>query len=288
MGYDKRRHKAGQAFSRHQGPPVKKQKCKPREALVNYVWIHAKADRRRDSSAPLCTVPTAHMETAVENANRYPNADFSIWIDSKLTGPSTLFWLQGYIYVMAKHRNVRVRDLQSIAHYRDDAFFVPPAKVNSKQRAEPQSPYLRADYARILVIENCLNHAHHRFVFYSDFDCPDLRLNKTMACARVHGVVIHDIGDASLTSNGYIGVDRMHGRVGRLMGALRENTRAGVVARKLGYQALQAFVTGIHPDFARIRAKVMLPLLPHMYVKAAPSKLGAQLGLERGFGLPLP
>lgn len=181
------------------------QKLKDR-SIINYVWINKDPDTKNaveksslsnfidfflvkdpadleKEDGPLCSVPLRAFDKAFENARRYPNAKFQIWVDYLFLNDSSRFFLQSHVY-MAAPDNVRLCDINDIPSYaaRRD-IFAPEADYHI---------WSRVDLARLLVVDHCLKKAQgHELVVYADFDIEDVRLDslKLKACLEKYGFI---------------------------------------------------------------------------------------------------
>jgi hypothetical protein len=135
--------------------------------IVNYVWINKDVFTINDSdpSAPLCGIPLHYVDKAIANAKQYPDTQFQIWIDPQyLTDTPSEFFLQSHLYYN-DCQNITVRDLNNIASYATDAFFNPENRNNI---------WHRVDLARLLALQDCLNHNEDKKAIYADFDIEDV------------------------------------------------------------------------------------------------------------------
>lgn len=159
-------------------------------AIVNYVWINALSDERLmrieearlddwslkllgrrggiKKDIGLCSVQLSGFDRAFENAKRYPDARFDIWVDYKFLSEQSRLFLQSHFYVSAP-QNVSLKDINEIPAYeaRRDIF------------APEKDKYLwtRTDLARLEVLAHTLENARGgQTAVYADFDIHDVKL----------------------------------------------------------------------------------------------------------------
>src|SRR3954469_1626473 len=90
--------------------------------VVNFIWLN----REKVTFMPYRPVPMIEMQNiknAVDNANKYPDADFRIWVDLKLMDQYTAYAIERFIGENAPHGNITLRDLQEIPDYAGDPLF---------------------------------------------------------------------------------------------------------------------------------------------------------------------
>jgi len=238
--------------------------------LVNYIWIN-KDKSFTNFANPVCAIELANIKLALENAAKYPEADFNLWIDKKLLDNYSLIALKSFIKQFATYDNIKVRDLQGIPDYARDPFFTPASCTKEGylsaylDRDLHGSVYARADYARILVLDHCMKTEPWRSnIIYTDIDCPDLRLPEVLPVMKEHGIAVYDMGHC--ISNGYIGVAANKNDMKEQFKILKSKTRRAVHKGDLGYKAFQTFLEEINMPYSSWHNKIGLPrLLPEMY-----------------------
>ncbi len=236
--------------------------------LVNYIWVnHRKTETDPDN--PICAIEMGNIKTAVNNANKYPDADFRLWVDKKLMDDYTVFCIESYIEDHSRSGNISLCNLQDIPDYAGDPYFVPLTPKDKGylscefSRGGPRNVYSRADYARILVLDHCLQTEPGRSrIIYSDIDCPDIRLPEALALMRKHGVAIHDLG-SDCVSHGYIGIAADNATVREKFSALKKATRKLAHADELGFPAFEKYLKKLRMPNNRWHDTIGLPdLLP--------------------------
>ncbi|MBN8520441.1 MAG: hypothetical protein J0L77_00900 [Alphaproteobacteria bacterium] len=150
-----------------------------RKVIVNYLWINK--NRPADEPAPLCSVPLESVHRALENANRYPNASFSLWLDPKTLDDSSRFFVASYIYAHSQHRNVNIQNLRDIPAYAGNPIFRPEKNHDI---------WARCDLARYLVLQHILNVMKPDYAIYSDLDMKDVCIEEACRIMDVHGLAI--------------------------------------------------------------------------------------------------
>lgn len=249
--------------------------------LINFIWINSR-EAESDPQNPVCSIELANIKSAVDNANKYPEADFRIWVDKKLLDDYSLFCLESFIRDHAKGGNVALHDLQEIPDYAGDPYFVPlkptdPGYVLYEfNRVQPRNVYSRADYARILVLDHCLQTCADRSrIIYSDIDCPDIRLPEALPRMEQYGVAIYDMksrfsGNPSL-SHGYIGLAADKPDVRKLFKFLKWETRDLAHQDYIGARAFEDFLFRMKLPFEKSHDKIGIPdLLPEMGTRPEP------------------
>ncbi|NBX65742.1 MAG: hypothetical protein EBQ96_01950 [Proteobacteria bacterium] len=233
--------------------------------IVNYMWLNDVPEWQR-RHVGTCSIPLEKLAFAIENANRYPEAKFKFWVDGGLIGPETRFWLASHLYATSRHQNIEICDLRSIPEYAADPLFAPQnCLAMTRSRADFGSVYLRADAARVLILNHC--HSKHKdqskYIFYSDLDCPDLAINNAMNVMRRYGVVINDLGTTECVSHGYIGIDCDHPFVDLNIGRLAKYSVDAAKDRFLGDVALDKFLNAMHPNYMQ-RLPIRISVLPQI------------------------
>lgn len=246
---------------------------KSNSALVNYVWINSRKVIPKPDKEE-CSLNFGNFKRAIRNANKYPEADFRIWVDKSLLDEYSLFCLDSFVQENGQHGNVCVHDLQEIPDYSGDPYFVPLEKgekgylMGEFNRHGPRNVYSRADYARILVLDHCLKEpSPHSSLIYSDIDCPDIRLKEALPILKKYGVVIFDMGSATV-SHGYIGIDRDNEAVTSNFEKLKLDTRKAAHRDDLGFEMFDKFLKRIKLPNAEFHNIIGLPnLLPAVLTK---------------------
>ncbi|MCB1537943.1 MAG: hypothetical protein KDJ49_03065 [Alphaproteobacteria bacterium] len=233
--------------------------------MVNYVWISELPAQDSETRENMCTVPLQHVHRAIENANRYPDADFILWLDNRLLDDLSRFWVASYIYQCSDHRNVILCDLNAIPAYSGEDLFK-NTDHKGKNRSGAGSVYVRADCARILVLDHCLKQNRDRpFILYSDIDCPDLKLAEAGRVVQQHGVAINSLGRFFwITSHGYIALSPSRRDVGMLFPLLCDETIKAAQKGDLGDRAFSRFLNRLGHYAIINRRGIQLRALPPM------------------------
>ncbi|MCB1537944.1 MAG: hypothetical protein H6865_06750 [Rhodospirillales bacterium] len=234
--------------------------------LVNALWL-TEVSLSRDvavGGAGVCGVPLENVDLFVKNANRYPSADFILWLDYKRINDNTRFWVGSFVYDRSLHGNIRICDLNSIPAYEnEDTFSL--EKPASSARASIGSVYVRADYARILVLDHCLCHTKDRaFIIYADMDCMDVDLNWAKETIAMHGIAAHDFGHGRV-SHAYIGLDPRDRLVRKWFPDLAVCALKDARSGYLGGDVFNMFVEALRADgrfdgLIQVRKKLLPPL----------------------------
>ncbi len=131
---------------------------------INYVWINDKPYQPAAGDPP-CGVPLRYIDQVVSNAERYPDAQFSIWLDPEFLKDSpTLDILQSHIE-RSGQGNLNIRNLNDLDEYRNSPFY-------SVEGAVPV--WQRVDMARMIITKHSLENYPDRISVYSDFDVKDV------------------------------------------------------------------------------------------------------------------
>tara|TARA_R110002126_G_scaffold13118_3_gene56541 strand:- start:57773 stop:58594 length:822 start_codon:yes stop_codon:yes gene_type:complete len=198
---------------------------------VNYVWINDQKQEPNEGGAA-CSMPLKLLDRVFNNANKYPDAQYNIWVDRDLMDPLSHFFIVSHAY-LASANNVKFRSLRDVAKINeyDDIF----------GEKKPKHIWARVDLARILVLEHQLkeNPDPLRLQLYSDFDVKDLKLRcKHMKnTLNRHGMFFgRTLGVSAMLENGYM----CFGQNGRdfLEGKLLPKTMEAVHADNNGWKAL--------------------------------------------------
>lgn len=164
--------------------------------ILNYVWINVCHDDiiERDE---LCSVPLHFFDRAYENARRHPDVDVNIWVDYALLDDASRFFVDSYGY-FADTPNVKLQNLRDIPAYAQSPLF----KINMEHPI-----WCRVDYARLLVLQHCLETKAAEDVFYSDFDVADVALDHPYLkrCIDRFGCIM---GKSQVLENGFMGFRR--------------------------------------------------------------------------------
>lgn len=154
---------------------------KAENTVVNYVWINAKPFVPSGAGDALCGVPLSALDKAYDNARRYPEAKFIVWIDYSRMDPLSRFWVESHLYSMGSD-NVELRDLSLLPAYKKVSDALGPAETSTVKRP---------DLARLHVMRECLNTLDKEYVMYCDLDAEDARIGckKSNKILARHGMV---------------------------------------------------------------------------------------------------
>lgn len=240
---------AAKAFEAHHVVPVRNLPVKSQEdrLLVNYMWVNSHKTEM-DTENPTCALNLGNIKRAIDNANRYPQADFRILIDKQLLDEYSQFVLEQFIDEFANTGNIKVHDLQDIKDYAEDPYFVPLTSgqkgflKDAFSRSGDRNVYSRADLGRILVLDHCMQTEPARSrVIYSDIDCMDIRLGEVLPLLDKHGVAIHNLG-SHCVSHGYIALATDNEDVKKYMPFLKADSIQTAHRNELGFTAFESFL----------------------------------------------
>lgn len=176
----------------------------PGNCSVNYVWICPKEDARAQDEA-VTRIPLHYFERMYENAARYPEADFNLWLDFEQLGTVDRFFVASHRYLFDAS-GIEIRDLRTIPEYLQNSGFDPDSG---------RTLYAKADYARILVLNRLLRGGHDKEIIYSDLDCEDVRIRAPEVREKLDGagMAFGYTGADQRVCNGYIGLKGAKARV---------------------------------------------------------------------------
>lgn len=255
-------------FEKAAAPPVKITGPKP---LVNYIWINPEQVIDAPEN-PECAINLGNIKRAINNANSYPMADFNLWIDKKLMGAYSLSCIEAFISKHAQSANIQIHDLQDIANYRKDPYFIPlkPGQYGYvsaafNDRSSVRNVYSRADYARMLVLEHCMETMPDRTrIIYSDIDCRDIKLGKALRRMDEFGVAIYNMGKD--ISHGYIGLASDNPLIKKHFPGLKVLSCHAAHMDWLTYEAFNNYLDDLGMPHDKWRHKIGIRrLLPRMH-----------------------
>ncbi len=226
------------------------------------------------------SIPLQYVDRAIANANRYPQADFTVWYDGVVTDDLSRFWLGSLICADARHGNVRVRDLRDIPAYAAEPLF--DARAVTDGRRDAGSVYLRADFARVMLLAYLARQGRHRFAVYADMDCADVCVPEITDVMRAHGVVLNALSSAHAfrVSNGVIGLDLARPDMSAQLDRLVADTRTDIAEKSLADGAFVAFLTRLGGMDDAVFFKIQRALLPPVYADVPPNPLYRSLGIS--------
>ena len=157
--------------------------------IVNYVWM------RKDALTPH-TIPTHLFYNFQQNAARYPDAQFRVWVEHSSACAG---------YKMSANSTVRL--LGSIP-----AFSATPVLASQDEN----HLWAKVDIARLLVLERSLRRSDCATAFYADFDIQDVSLhegevrNRLKKYGAAFGASFHPDSGNTMTEfeNGYLAFTR--------------------------------------------------------------------------------
>lgn len=164
------------------------------ECSVNYIWLCRK-ECRSDSPYYPTRLPLHNFERMYENAEKYPFAEFNLWLDFRQLTPTDHFFLSSHRHAFDAH-NIQVRNLCDVVMYKQLAGFDPDTNI---------ALYARADCARVLVLDQLLKERPNLRAVYSDLDCQDVCLSDPLVTEALnqYGLVYGHSGGHPIC-NGYI------------------------------------------------------------------------------------
>jgi hypothetical protein len=258
------------AFSNTESPP-------PRSSVMNYIWI-CEEDHSAVPQAGSCYVPLYKFDRAYKNARKYPDTDFIIWMDYERLDDSSRFFFESHFYLNASD-NTQVRDLNELESYSNDALFKPEEEYNIFQQA---------DYARLLVLQDCFENANYDDVFYSDLDVKNVRVESARVANRLaqFGMVFPEPlgGNKGGIENSYMGFRRGQGE-SFLQDTLIPFTRDRIKDEENGFGAfIDAIDTWMAAQDKALRLThqklCLLALAPPMGYKMPVPKRYARMGFD--------
>lgn len=189
---------------------------------VNYVWISKEPIKAGQEPIPL-----RNLERAFDNAERYPNASFIVWSDSRMIDECAQSTLADIFNKYAPD-NMISRDLRDIPFYNACPIF------NSGQF----DIWAKVDLARLVVLEHGFYTLPHDTMFYADFDLENVRVSDPEITALLdeYGMVFGATREEAI-ENGYMG---FRGGAGRsfLIEKLIPNTLVDTSLNGNGFPAM--------------------------------------------------
>lgn len=144
------------------GPPFTQE-----NTLVNYLWVDPQPWKATGPGDALCGARLSYFDKAYENARRYPETDFILWVDFSRMDDMARFWVQSH-YAHSAPANMRLQNLWDLPDYRQASIQLPRQDL-SKTR--------RPDLARLYVMRACLRTAPDKtYIMYCDLDTEDARI----------------------------------------------------------------------------------------------------------------
>lgn len=265
--------------SRHTGGAGDDASCQ--RPVIHFMWICEEKLTPDTKGNNLCGIPPANIDAVVQNMKLYPNADYVFWYDKRLIDAESLFWVASYIdYLCGVYRIdtktrpltdwFRMRDLNEIPAYKTDPLFRQTAVIKDDRCIEG-SVYVRADYARVLVLADSLQKDTRRaFHLYADTDCRDVRLPEAMRAMRRYGVVLDCRPERKLISHGFIGLNGLNDAVREKLPLLVSHAKEAAHNWKLGDRPVGQFVEALHPDHWQKCPDMKILVLPEFGRKLAP------------------
>lgn len=171
-----------------------------KKRIVNYLWANP-FKFNADEQDALCGVPMNYIDKAIENAMRYPDARFIVWIDKNHMDQISSYFAASHLYIRGTS-NIELRDLNEIKRYQDLETF-------NMTSSGFRQVWARADLARLLAMEYCLDTLEADETFYSDFDVGDIAIYSEEALMAIEknglvfGATIH-----GRLENGYFGFSK--------------------------------------------------------------------------------
>ena len=237
-----------------------------RSSIVNYLWLRKnKFDPDvGDKKSVLCGVPLENVDKAIENALRYPNAKFNLWVDFDELDDLSIYMMDHLIYASGI-KNMQLKNLRDIPDYKDSLIFDPRKGIEV---------YPRADLARLLCIRYSVSQFKGVNVFYSDFDVDDIFIEHEDVLStlkREQVVFAHTQEDP--IENGYIGICGEAGQ--QFLDEVIFQTARESINGYLGYAPLLEVVENTYGSTGCV--VVDLPILKERGYKIPKSKIYSDL-----------
>ena len=186
--------------------------------VLNYVWINVEKFEPREGG-PTVGLPH-YINIAIENALRYPETQTNIWMDFNLLDQGSIDAARSLV----SGAKIRICNLQDIKAYKDRSgqggIFDAERELSDDAARSISSGggkniWGRVDFAKILVLEHCLEATDAEEIFYSDFDVLDVSVDKPEITSRLknHGIMAawvgkYEYGQTGRLENGYIAIGR--------------------------------------------------------------------------------
>lgn len=191
------------AYDRHKGQERPAADDQGGTALVNYIWLRAKGGL--DNSQSVFGIRLRDLDIALDNAQRYPDAAFNIWLDRDDLSEMDMLYLADH-ETPFNLPNVHVKFIHELEGHAEDDLLEYSTHIA-----------IRSDWARLRVIDHCFQTTDHRDIFYADFDCADVRLTSPLhldalaECGLVAGMFKNADHGGDEYENGYMGFRRGFG-----------------------------------------------------------------------------
>ena len=175
------------------------------DAEVHYLWINHTPDTG-DRALPLCTVELERFKRPFENTRKYPNEQFTLWIDFNYLDNMSKFWLVNY-FENAAPPNFDLRDLNEIEAYGTSQRI----GIRYNRLHDSRDAYKRANLARFYILQDRLKRSDATNIVYSDLDATKV-LNMPRAGKSLFEEQGFVIGKASnaIISHAYVALKNGH------------------------------------------------------------------------------
>ncbi len=240
--------------------------------LVNYVWISKEGVKAGEPPVPLLS-----LERAFQNARRYPDAPFVVWVDQNALCGQGKKSLRDIFNAHAPD-NMVLHDLQDIPFYRSCTLF----------HGNQTDIWGKVDLARLVAMEHCFSTVPQQTIIYSDFDVDDVALNNPEVLSRLekYGMVF-GASEQDYLENGYMGFDKKGATflIERLIPATIINVRTG----KDGYAAMMGELQDLAKENGFNKYDLGVEMLhPYKYkIEGEPKLDYSRFGIVTGQGLSL-
>lgn len=172
----------------------------------NLLWIRPNFSERGEQFRQ--PMPSKTVENMRGIAERNPNVDVRLWVDSKRITEAQMQWLRDMVKECPSG-NMSLLDLRTIPEYNNHHFYDQPDTSRDWRSDKHSLIWRQVDAAKILV---CLQGDYDQEL-YSDADVTNLRINSEEVQGRLarHGIILGGgIGDSGYAwyENQLFGCDR--------------------------------------------------------------------------------
>ena len=172
-------------------------------SIVNYAWYSRYSDADIALKSVFNVMAPHDLAKILINANRYPDVEFRLWIDSQRAAPNTMACLQDFFDQASQHQNIEVYDAQTIPTYGD----ITASAFNTTQTQENKL-WRFVDILKLAITEHCYETTNANNIFFADLDIDDVMVEsaQTLDSLEAYGFVTGGFhrSDRSASKSDYI------------------------------------------------------------------------------------
>lgn len=242
---------------------------------VHYLWLkNSNFDEAVTDECLLCDIPLEQIDRIIGNARKYPEIDFSIWIDpSDYQNGYTAFLVQSHSF-LSGCSNIKVRNIHEVESYSALKEF---EKINSAKMIF----WHRVDLVRLLLIQDQIqDSSYSKIQIYSDMDVQDIfgfngaLKNKLSQGIKKYGFCCGATCKDNLLENGYLAVSsNMRGKnfIDYIIGYIKQKYAYALAecknARNIVYGLYFDSVTSYMLENGIAIENAMLPILSETFTQ---------------------